>query len=306
MNTKNEKIDERRKLVKELVELGLTINLISKNTRIPEATVSNDVSTFGGIRAFPDRPNKPNDIFIAVVKRYANLRYVKTGSIRKDGLSIGKKITRGSFEDKLIFILSRLLGIYETIHMMSGVLFSSKYLQYPKFPDQEHYNSTSYKDRNPYHIFIRAIIGDKQWNGHRFIVPREARMVVSFIFSKVVEGDLSIFEHSTLDNKSYAIELATEHIDKYRKNIASVWDEEIYLLIDKELDNLPQKEGEVIKMFFGKDCDSLTLEEIGVKFDLTRHRVRQIKEKAIRRLRSFVRNNPSFRNLLPKPPEVKE
>ena len=43
---------------------------------------------------------------------------------------------------------------------------------------------------------------------------------------------------------------------------------------------------EIVKMFFGIGAiQGATLEEIGEKFDLTRERVRQIKEKAIRRLR---------------------
>jgi RNA polymerase primary sigma factor len=49
---------------------------------------------------------------------------------------------------------------------------------------------------------------------------------------------------------------------------------------------LPERETEVIKLYFGLDGENpMTLEEIGEKFNLTRERVRQIKEKAIRRLR---------------------
>lgn len=49
---------------------------------------------------------------------------------------------------------------------------------------------------------------------------------------------------------------------------------------------LPEREAEVIKLYFGLSGENpLTLEEIGDKFNLTRERVRQIKEKAIRRLR---------------------
>ena len=49
---------------------------------------------------------------------------------------------------------------------------------------------------------------------------------------------------------------------------------------------LPEREAEVIRLYFGLDGEySMTLEEIGEKFNLTRERVRQIKEKAIRRLR---------------------
>ena len=49
---------------------------------------------------------------------------------------------------------------------------------------------------------------------------------------------------------------------------------------------LPEREAEVIRLYFGLEGElSMTLEEIGEKFNLTRERVRQIKEKAIRRLR---------------------
>jgi len=56
------------------------------------------------------------------------------------------------------------------------------------------------------------------------------------------------------------------------------------------LTTLSQREAEVIKLYFGLDGQCLTLEEIGEKFNLTRERVRQIKEKAIRRLRHASRS----------------
>lgn len=55
--------------------------------------------------------------------------------------------------------------------------------------------------------------------------------------------------------------------------------------IDRALRQLYDREREILKMFFGIGCQEMTLEEIGAKFDLTRERVRQIKEKAIRRLK---------------------
>ena len=55
--------------------------------------------------------------------------------------------------------------------------------------------------------------------------------------------------------------------------------------IDRALATLTERESDIIKMFFGIGCQEVTLEEIGDKFGLTRERVRQIKEKAIRRLR---------------------
>jgi RNA polymerase primary sigma factor len=56
--------------------------------------------------------------------------------------------------------------------------------------------------------------------------------------------------------------------------------------IERALAALSEREAEVLRLYFGlNEENSLTLEEIGDKFNLTRERVRQIKEKAIRRLR---------------------
>jgi len=61
--------------------------------------------------------------------------------------------------------------------------------------------------------------------------------------------------------------------------------------IERARSTLSEREAEVIKLYFGLNKEhSLTLEEIGEKFNLTRERVRQIKEKAIRRLRHASRS----------------
>lgn len=63
------------------------------------------------------------------------------------------------------------------------------------------------------------------------------------------------------------------------------------LEIEKALDTLTPREAEVISLYFGLNYEkALTLEEIGARFSLTRERVRQIKEKAIRRLRHASRS----------------
>jgi|TARA_R110000737_G_scaffold349591_2_gene386180 RNA polymerase primary sigma factor len=61
--------------------------------------------------------------------------------------------------------------------------------------------------------------------------------------------------------------------------------------IDRSLSTLTMRESEILKMYYGLNGKyPLTLEEIGIKFDLTRERVRQIKEKAIRRLKHTSRS----------------
>lgn len=60
--------------------------------------------------------------------------------------------------------------------------------------------------------------------------------------------------------------------------------------IERALSTLTERERDIVRYFFGIGCQEMTLEEIGEKFGLTRERVRQIKEKAIRRLRHSARS----------------
>ena len=60
--------------------------------------------------------------------------------------------------------------------------------------------------------------------------------------------------------------------------------------INNALKTLNDRERNVIEAFYGINQPELTLEEIGSKYNLTRERVRQIKEKAIRRLRTCTKN----------------
>jgi len=61
--------------------------------------------------------------------------------------------------------------------------------------------------------------------------------------------------------------------------------------IERAISTLTQREADVVRLYFGlSGAHPLTLEEIGEQFDLTRERVRQIKEKAIRRLKHTSRS----------------
>ena len=75
-------------------------------------------------------------------------------------------------------------------------------------------------------------------------------------------------------------------------------DESLRIEVNRALQTLSDREAEVIRLYFGLDREHpLTLEEIGERFNLTRERVRQIKEKAIRRLRHTSRSR-MLRNYL--------
>ena len=61
--------------------------------------------------------------------------------------------------------------------------------------------------------------------------------------------------------------------------------------IDRALEQLTPREADILRAFFGIGMPEKTLEEIGIELDLTRERVRQIKEKAIRKLKNSSRSS---------------
>lgn len=70
-----------------------------------------------------------------------------------------------------------------------------------------------------------------------------------------------------------------------------LWHESLRREIERSLSTLTPREGDVVRLFFGLNGNpALSLEEIAERFDLTRERVRQIKEKAIRRLKQTNRS----------------
>ena len=81
--------------------------------------------------------------------------------------------------------------------------------------------------------------------------------------------------------------------DRYASPDNTLMRESLQIEIDKVLSTLKPREAEIVKLYFGLEGDRpLTLEEIGEHFRLTRERVRQIKEKALRRLRHRSRLEP--------------
>ena len=81
------------------------------------------------------------------------------------------------------------------------------------------------------------------------------------------------------------------HNDQQPSPDSELMSESLKIEVERALATLTLREAEVVKLYFGLDREHpLTLEEIGEQFSLTRERVRQIKEKAIRRLRHTSRS----------------
>lgn len=90
------------------------------------------------------------------------------------------------------------------------------------------------------------------------------------------------------------------HDDSQERPDEGILDISLQEEIEKTLDTLSEREKEVVKLYFGIGEETAhTLEEIGQRFNLTRERVRQIKEKALRRLKHCSRSKrlKAYRNI---------
>ncbi|MCX7954217.1 MAG: RNA polymerase sigma factor RpoD/SigA [Bacteroidales bacterium] len=124
--------------------------------------------------------------------------------------------------------------------------------------------------------------------------PEELSEILDIPKEKVMETIRVSGRHVSVDaplvdgEESTLIEVL-ENTDSPRAD-ASLIKESLKKEIERALATLTERERDIIKLFFGIGCQEKTLEEIGEKFGLTRERVRQIKEKAIRRLRHTNRS----------------
>jgi RNA polymerase primary sigma factor len=126
--------------------------------------------------------------------------------------------------------------------------------------------------------------------------PAELAEVLEMTLDEVKQSMRNSGRHVSMDAPLTTNEDGGTLMDVMANNDAPKTDhvlmaESLQKEIERSLSTLTDKEREIIRLFFGIGMNhGLTLEEIGAKFNLTRERVRQIKEKAIRRLRHTSRN----------------
>jgi len=116
-------------------------------------------------------------------------------------------------------------------------------------------------------------------------IPEEKVKEAFKISSKHVSMDAPIVEDEDVSLIDVIVPDSSPHTDQI------LMSESLSVEIQRSLSSLSAKEKDIINMFFGIGYKQpLTLDEIASKFNLTRERVRQIKEKALRRLKQNHRN----------------
>jgi RNA polymerase primary sigma factor len=123
----------------------------------------------------------------------------------------------------------------------------------------------------------------------------EISKILDIPIEKVAESMKSSGKHVSMDapfaqGEENSLLDVIENIDSPKADI-NLMNESLAKEIERSLSTLSEREKEVVTMFFGIGIThGLTLDEIGDKFGLTRERVRQIKEKALKRLKHKSRS----------------
>ncbi|TAE37745.1 MAG: sigma-70 family RNA polymerase sigma factor [Runella slithyformis] len=142
---------------------------------------------------------------------------------------------------------------------------------------------------------ISKTFSDLEQKFEREPSPEELAEVLDISASEVVDTLKISGRHVSMDAPFVQGEenslLDVLENDMENKPDQGLMDDSLRKEVARALSTLTQRESDVIALYFGLDGNHpMTLEEIGEKFNLTRERVRQIKEKAIRRLRHTSRS----------------
>lgn len=112
-----------------------------------------------------------------------------------------------------------------------------------------------------------------------------------------IEQIKSYFDMILTERNCLSIDEYTESEDEYQNNPSlvidydSIWEDRVYnfqinLILNKALETLTERQRQVIKLRYGIRCEPLTLDEVGRKLNVTRERIRQIEDKALKSLRN--------------------
>ncbi len=105
---------------------------------------------------------------------------------------------------------------------------------------------------------------------------------------RVQQGDNTVIIFQGTGKSTHGVVLQNRNIPGPDRTLI---DDSLRKEIERALTTLSQREADILRYYFGLNgAPPHTLEEIGEKFGLTRERVRQIKEKAIRRLKHTSRS----------------
>jgi DNA-binding CsgD family transcriptional regulator len=292
---------DRKNLVEKLFEIGLSRKLIAQATGIKPGNITYDLKKLKEERVFGERIQDPTELLKIILEKYVEWGYRRKLNSDAEVFQLeeipGKTAGQPQRES-----LGRLLQIQRVKDMLSGMIFAREALIRPQLPEKGEFSAPIF--HKGYELLVRNILDTNKELGYTNhlvdnpeIASRFADEILSAFFAKVAQNDLDDFDLSGIslesDNFSYSLAsiICLKEVNNFRDNLKPKFKDDIYAYVNHNLSTLTDRESDVLRFYFGINCHQRkSYEEIGLIFDLTRERVRQIKEKAIRRMRHTSRS----------------
>lgn len=273
------KFNDHKKALTELLEMGMPNTLIAKYLDINVATAQKHINLLKqeGWEGNVNTPVKAIPAMLAVLAKIDKGRYALT----PDG---GTSIRNYD----LVVALRDVLQVEKIVSSLELVSQSVLRMCYPAFAKDvpEGYGNFLELMFHPYDLRNRAT-GNFLWRDYLDNIDSNKSPDTENWPSKIIE------------------EIVIDFTDSMRDSVMPLFTMEHCRRVDANfMPTLTERECEVLKMFFGLGVSKMTLEEIAEKLDLTRERVRQLKEKGVRRGRHLSRQKLILEEQPPAPPVV--
>ena len=262
------KLNTRREIERKLITLGLTHQDIATALGIDTGSISNDLDKIGKVEVVFGMTSLTNTqrrdkAFNACLREWFLIHDSISDYSKKFGLD--QEMVNG-----IETALSTYLDIKRLNGIAEGVATFLDAMMYPADP-------TEY---TPYRRLLCAIFGER-FKGKE----KKYSSALRYHFWYIIDKDIE------LTRDSLPAQLTAWALEEFRQNFGMPFDQTVKTVVDEALGTLPTDYGrKVISLRFGlSDGKELTCEEIGVQFDVTRERIRQIEAKAIRKLKHPTR-----------------
>lgn len=259
--TQQEEANVRREIVHHLLEAGLSVLDISRTLDIDPQTVQNDFKGLGGKKAYPtlamSQTERTGKSFAAALHMYASLI-----TKRKRAITVLDEARSG-----LIQALENYLDVKHLLIVSEGLASMIQLLCNPADPPE--YRAHRFLLQVLFGLQTEIVSGDKLFKN----------------FLMEVRGDM------TINRKSFSNTMSAWAIERYQDRFSTPLNEKVILAVDQVLEELTEREAEIVRLHFGIGRTRELFEQIAARFELNRVRIRQIEAKAFRRLRNPSRSD---------------
>jgi len=269
---------ERQVIVRELFQLGFSLTDIAKATEISQATVNSDIRAIGGAKVFPNRPKYHHMTHKGTLRRYAFKRYAE--------IYVAMRETAKADRDPAMLKLHDVLADWLNIAVFKGVVYGVELAMYnlrtPQFPPE----------KVGYWILVRLLFTED------YAVETPPMLGISDSWCEYLESVAT----GAIELPNYFFEdIANRIVSQQRACIAPIWRDDVYDIIEKKIQLLPERKERIIRARFGIGQKKQTRKEVGKVMGTTQARIGHLENIALRQLKGSFEGLQNLVRIAPVP-----